>query len=67
MDAALAADAEDRHDVRVVQAGRSPRLVVVIQNRDGSQDVVSPPPEPMIEHDPLAGQMSDLEPQGPRN
>ena len=46
---------------------RSPRLVVVIQNRDGSQDVVSPPPEPMIEHDPLAGQMSDLEPQGPRN
>jgi hypothetical protein len=45
-----------------------PGLVVVIQNRDGSQvDVVSPPPAPMIEHDPLAGQMGDLEPQGPRN
>jgi hypothetical protein len=41
--------------------------LVVIQNRDGSQDVVSPPPAPMIEHDPLAGQMGDLEPQGPRN
>jgi hypothetical protein len=51
-------------------AGQQPQpgLVVVIQNRDGSQvDVVSPPPAPMIEHDPLAGQMGDLEPQGPRN
>jgi hypothetical protein len=40
----------------------TPGLVVVIQNRDGSQvDVVSPPPAPMIEPDPLAGQMGDLE------
>jgi hypothetical protein len=49
--------------------GQQPRPgLVVIQNRDGSQvDVVSPPPAPMIEHDPLAGQMGNLEPQGPRN
>jgi hypothetical protein len=51
-------------------AGQQPQpgLVVVIQNHDGSQvDVVSPPPAPMIEHEPLAGQMGELEPQGPRN
>jgi hypothetical protein len=51
-------------------AGQQPQpgLVVVIQNRDGSQvDVVSPPPAPMIEHEPLAGQRGDLEPQRPRN
>jgi hypothetical protein len=51
-------------------AGQQPQPgLVVIQNRDGSQvDVVSPPPAPMrIEHDPLAGQMGDLEPQGPHN